>query len=109
MSSVLLQAKALKVLRRQMRHVLFTEPSDPQAGQELTVFYNPNNTGLNGCPEIYITVSACASTASVSTPLYHCHVPGPAFKIVMYALLQCCWICISYGRSQAVTLSNIHM
>ena len=49
-----------------MRHVLFTEPSSPQAGQEMTVYYNPSNTCLNGCSEIYITVSAdLISRASV--------------------------------------------
>ena len=62
-----IQAKALEVLRRQMRHVLFTEPSSPQAGQEMTVYYNPSNTCLTGCSEIYITVSAdLISSASVS-------------------------------------------
>ena len=47
----------MEVLKRQTRHVLFTEPSTPQAGQDMIVYYNPSNTGLNGCPEIYITVS----------------------------------------------------
>ena len=51
------QVKAVEVLKRQTRHVLFTEPTTPQAGQDMTVYYNPSNTGLNGCLEIYITVS----------------------------------------------------
>ena len=51
-----MQAKAQEVLRRQMRHVLYTEPSAPQAGQEMTVYYNPSNTDLTGSPEVYITV-----------------------------------------------------
>ena len=51
-----MQAKALAVLRRQTRHVLYTEPSEPQAGQDLTVYYNPSNTCLSGCSEIFITV-----------------------------------------------------
>ena len=41
-----MQAKALAVLRRQTRHVLYTEPSEPQAGQDMTVYYNPSNTCL---------------------------------------------------------------
>ena len=44
------------MLRRQTRHVLYTEPSEPQAGQDLTVYYNPSNTCLSGCSEIFITV-----------------------------------------------------
>ena len=51
-----MQAKAQAVLRRQTRHMLFTEPSEPQAGQALTVYYNPSNTCLRGCPDIFITV-----------------------------------------------------
>ena len=39
-----------------MRHVLFTEPSELQAGKEMTVYYNPSNTCLNGCSDIFITV-----------------------------------------------------
>ena len=45
-----------------MRHVLYTEPSAPQAGQDLTVFYNPSNTCLAGTSEVYITVSAFATS-----------------------------------------------
>ena len=44
------------MLRRQTRHVLYTEPSEPQAGQDMTVYYNPSNTCLNSCPDIHITV-----------------------------------------------------
>ena len=43
-----------------MRHVLFTEPSAPQAGQDMTVFYNPSNTCLSSASEVFITVSALA-------------------------------------------------
>ena len=44
------------MLRRQTRHVLYTEPSEPQAGQDMTVYYNPSNTCLSGCSDIFITV-----------------------------------------------------
>ena len=44
------------MLRRQTRHVLFTEPSELQAGQDMTVFYNPSNTCLSGCSDIFLTV-----------------------------------------------------
>ena len=44
------------MLRRQTRHVLYTEPSEPQAGQDMTVYYNPSNTCLSGCSHIFITV-----------------------------------------------------
>ena len=54
------QAKAQDVLRRQMRHVLYTEPSAPQAGQDMTVYYNPSDTCLNGSSDVYITVGALA-------------------------------------------------
>ena len=49
-----------------MRHVLYTEPSGPQAGQEMTMYYNPSNTNLTGSPEVYITVSALACPSSIS-------------------------------------------
>ena len=59
----------MEVLKRQTRHVLFTEPSTPQAGQDVTIYYNPSNTGLNGCPEIYVTVSALSySSRSAYVP-----------------------------------------
>ena len=49
-----------------MRHVLYTEPSAPQAGQEMTVYYNPSDTCLTGITEVYITVRllACPPVSS---------------------------------------------
>lgn len=37
-----------------MRHMLFTVPELPSAGDEVTVHYNPSNTNLNGSENIYI-------------------------------------------------------
>ncbi len=56
-----------------MRHVLYTEPSAPQAGQEMTVYYNPSNTDLAGSSEVYITVSALPHfhPLHVSQPTHH--------------------------------------
>eukprot|EP00271_Cylindrocystis_brebissonii_P019716 TRINITY_DN6165_c0_g1_i1.p2 TRINITY_DN6165_c0_g1~~TRINITY_DN6165_c0_g1_i1.p2 ORF type:complete len:1113 (-),score=272.03 TRINITY_DN6165_c0_g1_i1:5404-8742(-) len=39
---------------RAQQHVLYTEPRQVQASSEVKVFYNPENTVLNGCPEIWI-------------------------------------------------------
>ena len=50
------QAKAKAVLRRQMRHVLFTEPADIQAGGQATIYYNPADTLLSGTQQVFLTV-----------------------------------------------------
>ena len=68
-----MQAKALAVLRRQTRHVLFTEPSEPQAGQDMTVYYNPSNTCLAGCSDIFITVRTRPSTPASAAPSVLCY------------------------------------
>lgn len=34
--------------------VLYTNPVTPRAGEEVTVFYNPDITVLRGRPEIYL-------------------------------------------------------
>jgi len=47
--------KSMEVSRKQIKHVLFTEPVQPAAGQQVTMFYNPNNTNLAGCEDIYIS------------------------------------------------------
>ena len=52
------QAKVKAVLRRQMRHVLFTEVSEARAGEEVTLYYNPRNTPLVGSSCIWLTVSS---------------------------------------------------
>ncbi|PSC67151.1 glycosyltransferase family 5 [Micractinium conductrix] len=48
------QFKAEAVRRRQMRHVLFTQPEVVKAGQDVTVYYNPNNTNLNGRHAVFL-------------------------------------------------------
>jgi starch synthase len=48
------RAKTEEVRRKQMRHVLYTEPSTPLAGKELTIAYNPSNTHLNGAQRVFI-------------------------------------------------------
>lgn len=50
------QEKAEKVRRLQMKHVLYTTPEKPRAGESLTIHYNPNNTNLCGSENIYITL-----------------------------------------------------
>ncbi|GIL88159.1 hypothetical protein Vretimale_14076 [Volvox reticuliferus] len=42
------------VERRKVRHVLFTNPEVVTAGSEVTVFYNPRDTPLNGRQQIYL-------------------------------------------------------
>ena len=51
-----MQEKAEQVRRLQMRHVLYTKPEVPQAGGEVTICYNPNNTNLNGSSEVSLTL-----------------------------------------------------
>jgi len=43
------------VLRRQLKHVLFTEPEVINAGQKVTVYYCPDTTALAGRQQLYIT------------------------------------------------------
>jgi hypothetical protein len=52
-----MQAKAKAVVRRQMKHVLFTEPAEIEAGQNVTIYYSPQDTPLSGTQEVYLTVS----------------------------------------------------
>lgn len=42
------QEAAKAVLRRQMKHVMFTEPEVIEAGERVTVYYNPDDTVLAG-------------------------------------------------------------
>jgi hypothetical protein len=42
------QDKAKAVLRRQMKHLMFTEPEVIQAGERVTVYYCPDDTALKG-------------------------------------------------------------
>jgi starch synthase len=46
--------KVEAVRRLQMRHVLYTEPAEPAAGREVTLFYNPSNTCLHGAARVFL-------------------------------------------------------
>lgn len=50
----LAREKAMAVLRRQTRHVLYTSPEVIQAGSTITVRYNPQDTVLRGRDRIFI-------------------------------------------------------
>jgi starch synthase len=48
------QSLVKEVERRKVRHVLYTEPAVVTAGKEVTVFYNPQNTVLNGRQRVFL-------------------------------------------------------
>ncbi|KAK9805611.1 hypothetical protein WJX72_007789 [[Myrmecia] bisecta] len=48
------EAKVAAVRRRQMRHMLFTEPDDLRAGQTIELCYNPHDTPLHGSQQIFV-------------------------------------------------------
>ena len=48
------KAEAEAVTIRQREHVLFTEPAKLEAGQTVKLYYNPNNTLLNGSASVFI-------------------------------------------------------
>ncbi|KAI8475202.1 MAG: hypothetical protein J3K34DRAFT_517637 [Monoraphidium minutum] len=52
---VILRANAMAVLRRQLKHVMFTEPEVPRAGEKVTVYYSPASTSLAGRDQLYVT------------------------------------------------------
>lgn len=35
-------------------HIFYTKPAEPLAGEDVTVYYNPSNTVLNGKPDVYM-------------------------------------------------------
>ncbi|XP_021747168.1 LOW QUALITY PROTEIN: soluble starch synthase 3, chloroplastic/amyloplastic-like [Chenopodium quinoa] len=45
--------KTLKTFLLSQRHIVYTDPVDVKAGQDVTVYYNPSNTVLNGKPEVW--------------------------------------------------------
>ncbi|KAL9236615.1 hypothetical protein vseg_011260 [Gypsophila vaccaria] len=45
--------RTLKSFLLSQRHIVYTEPVDVKAGQDVTVYYNPSNTVLNGKPEVW--------------------------------------------------------
>ncbi|XP_051128773.1 starch synthase 3, chloroplastic/amyloplastic-like [Andrographis paniculata] len=51
------KAKTLKSFMLSRQHILFTNPLQITAGSEVTLFYNPSNTVLNGKPEVWLTYS----------------------------------------------------
>ena len=51
---IAVRTKAEDVRRKQMRHVLFTEPSTPAAGTTVTISYNPNSTVLHGAERVFL-------------------------------------------------------
>ncbi|GAB4820993.1 hypothetical protein N2152v2_008039, partial [Parachlorella kessleri] len=48
------QEHSEEVRRRQMRHVLFTDPVEIRAGEEVDIYYNPNNTLLAGSGQVFL-------------------------------------------------------
>lgn len=49
--------KTKSILIKSQEHIFYTDPVDVQAGKEVTIFYNPSNTVLNGKPEVWLLVS----------------------------------------------------
>jgi hypothetical protein len=48
------QSKALAVRRRQMKHVLFTDPATLEAGTTVELYFNPRDTVLSGRRSIWL-------------------------------------------------------
>jgi hypothetical protein len=40
-----------------VQHVLYTEPAQPVAGDQCTVYYNPKNTNLDFADEVWMRTS----------------------------------------------------
>lgn len=51
------KAKTMKSFLLSQKHIVYTEPLEVQAGREVTVFYNPSNTVLNGKHDIWLRCS----------------------------------------------------
>lgn len=49
--------RTMKVFLLSQRHIVYTDPLDIQAGSDVTVYYNPSNTVLNGKPEVWFRCS----------------------------------------------------
>lgn len=52
-----IKERTLKTFLLSQRHIVYTDPVDVQAGSEVTVYYNPSNTVLNGKPEVWFRCS----------------------------------------------------
>ncbi|CAM6097771.1 unnamed protein product [Calypogeia fissa] len=48
------KAKTMQTFLKSQAHIFYTDPSIVRAGEDVTIFYNPSNTVLNGKPEVYI-------------------------------------------------------
>ncbi|KAF8410727.1 hypothetical protein HHK36_003264 [Tetracentron sinense] len=49
--------RTIKIFLSSQKHIVYTEPLDVQAGNTVTVLYNPSNTLLNGKPEVWFRCS----------------------------------------------------
>lgn len=52
-----MKERTLKTFLLSQKHIVYTEPLNIQAGNVVTVFYNPANTVLNGKSEIWFRCS----------------------------------------------------
>ncbi|KAJ4828577.1 Soluble starch synthase 3, chloroplastic/amyloplastic [Turnera subulata] len=52
-----MKQKTMKRFLLSQKHIVYTEPLDVQAGSNVTVFYNPSNTVLNGKAEVWFRCS----------------------------------------------------
>lgn len=51
------KARTLKAFLLSQRHIVYTDPVDVRAGNDVTVYYNPSNTVLKGKPEVWFRCS----------------------------------------------------
>lgn len=49
--------RTLKRFLMSQKHIVYTEPLDVNAGDTVTIFYNPSNTVLNGKREVWFRCS----------------------------------------------------
>ncbi|BBN03016.1 starch synthase [Marchantia polymorpha subsp. ruderalis] len=47
-------AKTMETFLQAQSHIFYTKPAEPLAGEDVTVYYNPSNTVLNGKPDVYM-------------------------------------------------------
>lgn len=56
-----------------LSQILYTHPVTPRAGEEATVFYNPDITVLRGRPEVYLRASFNRRVPSSRSQAYQDH------------------------------------
>lgn len=83
--------KAREVVRRQMKHVMFTEPAVIRAGERVTVYYCPEDTPLAGSRCVALLLLCCAVAARTFLPI-HCGLRR-----------RQAWLC---GRGRTCTMSS---